>query len=152
MEYSHDDAGLLRQPIGFWAWAAYDAVVTRTGGALAGMGTTQPQWWILAYLARTVGPTARAEVYETLRGYLAVGEEKLAEELATTVSRGWVAEDGEGRVSLTPEGRAFQASAAALQQELWAERHAGITDEAYLTTLKVLQRIIHNTGGKAWHL
>lgn len=32
-----------------------------------------------------------------------------------------------------------------------AEIHEGISDEEYLLTLKVLQRMIHNTGGKAWH-
>lgn len=38
MEYSHDDAELIRQPIGYWSWAAYDAIVRRTRGALAGLG------------------------------------------------------------------------------------------------------------------
>jgi hypothetical protein len=38
-----------------------------------------------------------------------------------------------------------------LQDEQWAERHAGVSDEEYLTTLKVLQRFVHNTGGRAWH-
>ncbi len=32
-----------------------------------------------------------------------------------------------------------------LQGELWAERHAGVSGEEYLTTLKVLQRFIRKT-------
>lgn len=31
------------------------------------------------------------------------------------------------------------------------QAHDGISDEEYLVTLKVLQRMIHNVGGEAWH-
>ncbi|MER7520802.1 MarR family winged helix-turn-helix transcriptional regulator [Streptomyces sp. NPDC126499] len=151
MQYSHDDAELIRQPIGYWSWAAYDAVVSRTRAALAGIGTTQPQWWVLAQVARAESPRTREEVTRVLSGYLRTGATTMEEEIDTTVARGWITEDGAGRLSLTPEGRAFFEKAAALQDELWAERHAGISDEEYLTTLKVLQRFIHNTGGRAWH-
>ncbi|MFF5972360.1 MarR family winged helix-turn-helix transcriptional regulator [Streptomyces sp. NPDC012769] len=151
MQYSHDDAELIKQPIGYWSWAAYDAVVTRTRGALAELGTTQPQWWILARLARAEKPLTREEVSRTLRGYLRTGAETMEEEIDTTIARGWTTETPEGHLTLTPDGRAFFDKAAALQDELWAERHAGISDEEYLTTLKVLQRFIHNTGGRAWH-
>ncbi|GAA3172863.1 MULTISPECIES: MarR family winged helix-turn-helix transcriptional regulator [Streptomyces] len=151
MEYSHTDAELIRQPIGYWSWAAYDAVVTRIRGALAELGTTQPQWWVLAQVAGAEEGRMRDEVSRLLRNYLATGDAAMAEQIDTTVARGWIAEDAGGRLTLTPEGRAFHAQAAALQEELWAERHAGISDEEYRTTLKVLQRFIHNTGGRAWH-
>jgi DNA-binding MarR family transcriptional regulator len=163
MEYSHDDPGLLRQPIGYWSWAAYKAVVTRTRGALAEIGTTQPQWWVLARVAHADGGTSRDEVTAVLRGYLDEGEDTVRSEIDRTIALGWITEetgkaedeDGdeaeEGRLSLTAEGRAFFERAAAVQAELRAERHAGISDEEYLTTLKVLQRFIHNTGGHAWH-
>ncbi|MFD9522539.1 MarR family transcriptional regulator [Streptomyces sp. NPDC059979] len=151
MEYSHDDAELIQQPIGYWSWAAYDAVVTRTRGALAGIGTTQPQWWILAQVPQASEAKTRGEVTGILRGYLAVGGEMVAEEIDTTIARGWITQDAEERLGITTEGREFFDKAAALQKELWAERHAGISDEEYLATLKVLQRFIHNTGGRAWH-
>ncbi|MEV7506816.1 MarR family transcriptional regulator [Streptomyces sp. NPDC090085] len=151
MEYSHSDAELVRQPIGYWSWAAYDAVVTRTRGALAGIGTTQPQWWVLAQVAGAREPRTREEVTEVLKGYLAVGGPALDEEIDTTVVRGWITEDAAGRLGITPDGREFHRRAAALQKELWDERHEGISDEEYVTTLKVLQRFVHNTGGRAWH-
>jgi hypothetical protein len=72
-------------------------------------------------------------------------------EIDETITRGWITEDAEGRLGITTEGKAFYATAAALQDELRAERHAGISDADYVTTLKVLQRFIHNTGGHAWH-
>ncbi|WP_405791187.1 MarR family winged helix-turn-helix transcriptional regulator [Streptomyces sp. NBC_00029] len=152
MEYSHDDAELIRQPIGYWSWAAYDAVVNRTRGALAELGTTQPQWWILARVALAGDEVrTRDEVTGTLRGYLAVGDQALSEELDTVIVRGWITQDAEGRLEMTAEGREFFDRAATLQKHLWDERHAGISDEEYLATLKVLQRFIHNVGGQAWH-
>ncbi|MEU4118220.1 MarR family winged helix-turn-helix transcriptional regulator [Kitasatospora sp. NPDC028055] len=151
MEYSHSDAELIKQPIGYWSWAAYKAVVSRTRGALAELGTTQPQWWVLAQLARAEGPRTREDVSAVLRDYLDTGRDALDAEIDATVERGWVAESAGGPLVLTSEGREFFDRAAALQGELWAERHAGISDEEYLTTLKVLQRFVHNTGGQAWH-
>ncbi|CAL9453650.1 hypothetical protein SUDANB58_02503 [Streptomyces sp. enrichment culture] len=151
MQYSHSDAELLRQPIGYWSWAAYKAVVTRTRTALAEIGITQPQWWVLAQVAGADTVKTRDEVSRLLRNYLDTGPQAMEAEIDATIARGWITEDAGGRLDVTPEGRAFYDRAAALQDDLWAERHAGISDEEYLTTLKVLQRFIHNTGGRAWH-
>jgi hypothetical protein len=151
VEYSHNDAELIQQPIGYWSWAAFKAVVTRTRGALAGIGTTQPQWWVLAQVARADTVKTRDEVSRLLSNYLDTGSQTMEWEIDTTIAQGWITEDSEGRLSITAEGSAFYDKAAVLQDELWAERHAGISDEEYLTTLKVLQRFIHNTGGRAWH-
>ncbi|MFA3876460.1 MarR family winged helix-turn-helix transcriptional regulator [Streptomyces sp. MMCC 100] len=151
MDYSHTDAELIRQPIGYWSWAAYKAVVTRTRAALAELGTTQPQWWVLAQVARADTPKTGAEISHLLRNYLDTGPEAMESEIDATIKAGWIVQDPDGRLSLTPEGRAFFEQAAALQDDLWTERHAGVSDEEYLTTMKVLQRFIHNTGGRAWH-
>ncbi|MET9084065.1 MarR family winged helix-turn-helix transcriptional regulator [Streptomyces sp. NPDC004237] len=151
MEYSHSDAELIRQPIGYWSWAAFKAVVDRTRAALAGIGVTQPQWWVLAQVARAEEVRTRAEVSGILRNYLDTGPEGMESEIDTVIARGWITEDAEGRLRITGEGRAFFDAAAAVQDKLRAERHAGISDEEYLVTLKVLQRFIHNTGGQAWH-
>ncbi|MEU0387106.1 MarR family winged helix-turn-helix transcriptional regulator [Streptomyces chartreusis] len=151
MEYSHNDAELIQQPIGYWSWAAFKAVVSRTQAALAEIGTTQPQWWVLAQVARADTVRSRHEVSRLLENYLDTGSEAMEREIDRTIAQGWITEDSEGRLTITEEGRAFYGKAAALQSELWAERHAGISDEEYLTTLKVLQRFIHNTGGRAWH-
>ncbi|MEU0965479.1 MarR family transcriptional regulator [Streptomyces sp. NPDC005917] len=151
MEYSYSDAELMRQPIGYWSWAAYKAVVTRARAALAEVGTSQPQWWILAQVAGADGARTRAEVSRILRGYLDSGPEVLEEEIDSTIVHGWITEDTGGVLNLTDEGRTFYGKAAAVQAGLEAERRAGISDEEYLITLKVLQRFIHNTGGSAWH-
>ncbi|WP_413803317.1 MarR family winged helix-turn-helix transcriptional regulator [Streptomyces iranensis] len=151
MEYSHSDAELIKQPIGYWSWAAYKAVVSRIQAALAGVGVTQPQWWVIAQVARADAVKTRGEVSGLLRNYLDAGPEVMEAEIDRTIALGWITEDAEGRLGITEEGRALYDKAAALQGELWAERHAGISDEEYLTTMKVLQRFIHNTGGHGWH-
>lgn len=148
MQYTHADAELVQQPIGYWSWAAYKAVIDRTRAALAGIGTTQPQWWVLNQVAGA--PKARDEVSALLRNYLDTGQE-MEPEIDETIARGWITQTPDGHLTLTADGRAFYEKAAALQTDLWTERHAGISDEEYLTTMKVLQRFIHNTGGKAWH-
>ncbi|MFG2977144.1 MarR family winged helix-turn-helix transcriptional regulator [Streptomyces sp. NPDC048331] len=151
MEYSHNDAELVRQPIGYWSWAASDAVVTRIRAVLAGIGTTQPQAWILSRIAGAEPPPTRDGVTGVLSGYAAAGIDDLDEEIDATVARGWVTQDADGHLELTPQGEDFHARVTRTQAELWQERHRGISDEEYVLTLKVLQRFIHNTGGKAWH-
>ncbi|MFE9450181.1 MarR family winged helix-turn-helix transcriptional regulator [Streptomyces sp. NPDC006739] len=151
MDYSHSDTDLIKQPIGYWSWAAHKAVIARTRAALAEIGITQPQWWALAQVARADTVKTRDEVSRLLQNYLDAGPETMESEIDTIIAQGWITEDAEGCLGITAEGGAFYDKAAALQDQLWAERHAGISDEEYLTTLKVLQRFIHNTGGRAWH-
>lgn len=148
--YSHSDEDLVDQPIGYWASAAGDAVVHHIRTMLAESGLTQPQWWILNQLL-TSDDRERAEVVGILRGYLDVGDGKLHHDIDALRDRGLLAEEADGRIRLTDEGRALRESAAVRQQKLRAEIHAGIPDEEYVRTLKVLQRMIHNVGGAAWH-
>ncbi|WP_345583619.1 MarR family transcriptional regulator, partial [Streptomyces prasinosporus] len=115
MQYSHHDTELIQQPIGYWSWAAFKAVVTRTRAALAGIGLTQPQWWVLAQVARADTVKTRDEVSRLLRNYLDTGSETMEQEIDRTVAQGWITEDSEGRLSITAEGRALYDKAAALQ-------------------------------------
>lgn len=86
----------------------------------------------------------------TLRGYLNVGD-SLEPEIDTLIVEGLVTQDAATRLRLTPEGDALRAKAAERVGRALADIHAGITDEEYVAALKVLQRIIHNVGGTAWH-
>ncbi|MDF6019237.1 MarR family winged helix-turn-helix transcriptional regulator [Streptomyces sp. JH34] len=151
MDYSHDDAGLARQPIGYWSWAAHEATVTHIRAALAEHGLTQPPWWVLNQLteADELG-RPRAEVVAMLRGYLNVGD-SLEPEIDALVAKGLVTEDPTTRLRLTAEGHALRAEAFERVSGASAEIHAGIPDEEFVAALKVLQRMIHNVGGKAWH-
>lgn len=151
MNHSHNDAELIKQPIGYWSSAAGEAVVTRIRTALQEeLGITQPQWWVLNQVASSERGKTREEVTAVLQGYLDGGA-ALGPEIDTTVQHGWITEDPQDRLRATAEGKQLYDEAASLQDRLWAERHEGISDEDYLTTLKVLRRMIHNVGGTAWH-
>lgn len=151
MDYSHSDSELIKQPVGYWSWAAHDAVVSYIRAGLSRLGLTQPQWWVLNQLADggERGRT-REEVTAVLGGYLAIGD-ALGPETDALLDRGLIALGEDGHLRLTGEGRAVYERAAALQRENRARIHEGVPDEEYLVTLKVLQRMIHNVGGKAWH-
>ncbi|MEN8653691.1 MarR family winged helix-turn-helix transcriptional regulator [Streptomyces sp. 21So2-11] len=149
MEYTHDDTGLARQPIGYWAPSAGRAAVTHIRSALAELGLNQPQWWVLSRLTEHPDGQPRAEVTAFLQGYMDEGT-TLDGDITSLVSHGLVDEDGP-RLRITAEGSELQARTAARQRELREEIHAGIPDEDYVRTIKVLQRMIHNVGAEAWH-
>ncbi|SCE11699.1 DNA-binding transcriptional regulator, MarR family [Streptomyces sp. BpilaLS-43] len=151
MDYSHDDAGLARQPIGYWSWAAHVATVGHIRAALAEHGLTQPPWWVLNQLVEAgEAGRPRAEVVATLRGYLDVGD-TLEPEIDTLIAQGHVTQDPAGRLRLTAEGHTLRTEAYERVGRATAEIHTGIRDEEFVAALKVLQRMIHNVGGKAWH-
>lgn len=148
--YSHSDEELINQPIGYWATAAGEAVVHHIRTMLAEAGLTQPQWWILNQI-NTADGRDKAEVVATLRGYLSVGDNSLHHNISALHDRALLTEDTDGRLRITDEGRRLRDDTAARQQKTRAEIHEGIPDEEYIRTLKVLQRMIHNVGGEAWH-
>lgn len=150
--YSHSDAELINQPIGYWSSAAGTAVVHHIRTHLAELGLTQPQWWVMGQLHDAPeGGRGRDEVVGVLRGYLDTGDGALLHDISALHDRGLITEDTAGRIALTNEGRALRERAAERQKEILAEIHEGITEEDYVRTLKVLQRMIHNVGGAAWH-
>ncbi|OKI04798.1 transcriptional regulator [Streptomyces sp. CB02923] len=150
MEYSHNDAELAGQPIGYWAWAAHTAAVTHIRAGLARHGVSQPQWWVLNQLAGHADGRDRAEVTGLLKGYLAAGTDTLTADIDALGRRGLLSPDGD-RLHITAEGADVHARCAALQKEMRATIHDGISDEEYVRTLKVLQRMIHNVGGTMRH-
>ncbi len=151
MQFSHPDAELAGQPIGYWSWAAHKAAVGHIREALAEHGVSQPQWWVLAQLAGSEDGRTREELADLLSPYLDVGRPLMEAEMDGVVAAGWADQDGAERLRLTPEGAAFHAELAALQSSLRARIHTGIPDEEYVRTLKVLQRMIHNVGGRYRH-
>ncbi|WP_369216771.1 MarR family winged helix-turn-helix transcriptional regulator [Streptomyces flavofungini] len=149
--YSHSDTALVDQPIGYWSSAAGSAVVHHIRAHLAELGLTQPQWWVLAQLADARDGRDRTEVVTLLRGYLDTGDGALLHDIGALHDRGLITEDAAGRIALTDEGHALRSRAAERQKKVRAEIHEGITDDEYVRALKVLQRMIHNVGGTAWH-
>ncbi|EST34102.1 hypothetical protein N566_18880 [Streptomycetaceae bacterium MP113-05] len=150
MQYSHVDSELPRQPVGYWAWAAQDAVVTYIRANLAEYDVTQPQWWVLSQCAADEYGRTRDELHSVLKGYLAIGA-TLQREIDALMDRGLLAVGYGGRLRLTSEGESVRRRCAERQTDMRARIHDGIPEADYVITLKVLQRMIHNVGGEAWH-
>jgi hypothetical protein len=149
MKFSDPDDELVRQPIGYWSWAAYKSVVGYIRKNLATVGLTQPQWWVLNQLGDPVGAHSREGLTQLLRGYLDVGDE-LQVDIDDLIARNLIVDDGD-RTSMTADGERVLAAAREVQRVVQAQIHDGVTDQQMLTTMKVLQQMIHNTDGRFWH-
>ncbi|WP_078965453.1 MarR family winged helix-turn-helix transcriptional regulator [Streptomyces aureocirculatus] len=148
---SHSDADLVTQPIGYWSSAAGKAVVHHIRTMLAENGLTQPQWWVLNQVDGHPEGRDRKEVVEVLRGYLEFGEGPLHHDIDALIRRGLLTEDVDGPLHITEEGAQLRGRVAALQGKTRGETHEGIDDAEYVRALKVLQRMIYNVDGQAWH-
>ncbi|WP_137993439.1 MarR family winged helix-turn-helix transcriptional regulator [Streptomyces vilmorinianum] len=146
MTYSHDDAELVNQPIGYWTWAANKTLTAYVRGRLAAIGITQPQWWVLHQVLHSETGATRDEVITAQQANLDVGA-GLAPDIDLLVERKLLVADAAGRLRITEEGRALHQRAAETQRANRERVHAGIPDEEYLITLKVLQRMMGNAGG-----
>lgn len=147
MTYSHEDEELVKQPIGYWTWAANKTLSAFVRGRLAAIGITQPQWWVLHQVLYGEDGATRDEVITAQQANLDVGAAGLAPDINLLTERTLLVLDADGRLQITDDGRALHAHAARTQRAGREHVHAGITDEEYLITLKVLQRMIRNAGG-----
>ncbi|GLW10443.1 hypothetical protein Misp01_55710 [Microtetraspora sp. NBRC 13810] len=148
MEYT--DAELARQPIGYWSGAAHRAIIACIRGELAALGLSQPQYWVLRYLsAGDLSPDGQgltlAELTDRVRTYLG-DRDDLEADVADLLERGWITRDAGHRLWITEAGKEAHARGKAHAPGLRARIHDGIDDADYVTTLKVLRRMIRNVG------
>lgn len=149
---SHSDAELVNQPIGYWSSAAGKAVVHHIRTMLAEHGLTQPQWWILNQVDGHDAGRDRGAVVEVLRGYLEFDEGALHHDIDALIGRGLLAQEtAADPLRITEAGAALRQRVMAHQQRTREEIHEGIDDAEYVRALKVLQRMIYNVDGQAWH-
>lgn len=136
------------QPIGFWTARAGDAIRNRIRAALAEVGVSQPEWWLLQQISLHPAGADRAETIEKI-GHNDTPD-AIVEAIASARDKGWIIESNL-RLTFTPKGEAQFRRAADVQQMLQDERMQGIGQDEYVTTIRVLQRTIQNVGGDAWH-
>ncbi|MFK0248601.1 MarR family transcriptional regulator [Amycolatopsis azurea] len=145
------DVELAGQPAAYWTGVAYEALIAYTRARQAEKGYTQPQFWLLRNLsANDVSPDGRgmtlAELRTAMVSYLRP-EDDLAAEAEALLERGWLTRDTEHRLWLTKEGEQARVDLARNAPAIRAALHDGIDDADYVTTVKVLQRLIRNAGG-----
>ncbi|MEU9592558.1 MarR family transcriptional regulator [Streptomyces sp. NPDC048219] len=145
------DAELAGQPAAYWTGVAYEALIAYTRARQAEKGYTQPQFWLLRNLSvNDLSPDGEgrtlAELREAMSSYIRP-EDDLAAEAEGLLGRGRLTRDTVGRLWLTPEGEQARVDLARNAPAIRAALHAGIDDADYVTTVKVLQRLIRNAGG-----
>ncbi|QES47281.1 transposase [Streptomyces venezuelae] len=145
------DAELAGQPAAYWTGVAYEALISYTRARMTEKGYTQPQFWLLRNLSvNDISPDGEGmtlpELREAMVSYIRP-EDDLAVEAEGLLERGWLTRDAEDRLWLTAEGEQARVDLARNAPAIRAALHEGIDDADYVTTLKVLQRLIRNAGG-----
>lgn len=138
---------LAAQPVGYWSGAVHRAVVNRLRDVLAGIDVTQSQWWVLTRVDTGDGLT-REDIVAQLTE-VAETPHEVPRAVDQLLHRGWVETDDARRLRLTDFGRAAQGRIKELVTGLRAEVHEGISDEDYVTALRVMRRMIGNIESAA---
>ncbi|GAA3864121.1 MarR family transcriptional regulator [Streptomyces sedi] len=147
------DAELASQPAAYWTGVAYEALIAYIRARQVEKGYTQPQFWLLRNLSRNdISPDGEGmtlpELRQAMTSYIRP-EDDLAAEAEVLLGRGWLTRDTEDRLWLTEEGEQARVDIAGAAPAIRAVLHEGVDDADYVTTVKVLQRLIHNAGGTA---
>ncbi|MDN3262749.1 MarR family transcriptional regulator [Streptomyces sp. CSDS2] len=145
------DAQLAAEPAAYWTKIAYEALIAFIRARQAELGFTQPGYWLLRHLSEhDLSADGRgmtlAELRRTMSTYLRP-EDDLAAEAETLLERGRLTRDGDGRLWITAAGEEARATLKRHAPAIRDHIHQGISDADYVTTVKVLQRMIRNTGG-----
>ncbi|MET7303292.1 MarR family transcriptional regulator [Embleya sp. NPDC005575] len=145
------DAELAAQPAAYWTGVAYEALISFTRARQAELGFTQPQYWLLRNLSKNdISPDGHGmtipELRQAMSSYLRP-EDDLRAEANVLLERGWLTEDTRGRLWIAESGEQARVDLKEHAPAIRARIHEGIDDADYVTTLKVLQRMIRNTGG-----
>ncbi|WP_405639190.1 MarR family winged helix-turn-helix transcriptional regulator [Streptomyces uncialis] len=140
------DDMLAGQPIGYWSGQAHAVVTRHLRDAMAEIDVTQPQYWVLNSVKYSSAAPSCDDVAAQLLP-LADGPHDIPRVVAQLLHRGWLRTDPGNLLYLTDAGEAARVRLRELVTELRAVVHDGISDEEYVAALKVLRRMISNSGG-----
>ncbi|MFH8978608.1 MarR family transcriptional regulator [Streptomyces sp. NPDC017890] len=144
------DAELAGQPAAYWTGVAYEALIAYTRAQQAEKGYTQPQFWLLRNLSRNdISPDGQGMTLAALQAAMSSyirAEDNLEAEAEALLERGWLTRDAQHRFWLTDAGEQARVDLARNAPAIRAALHRGIDDADYVTTVKVLQQLIRNTG------
>jgi len=133
---------LQERPIGYWLKHLDRLIEQASERALAEEHLTRRHWQIMNVLRKSpLGPAALADALRPFWGPGAITLDLATSELA---GRGWLTRDGAGQYALGPAG---EAAHAAVQEKIYGIRAQflmGLTEDDYLHTVLMLQRMAAN--------
>jgi DNA-binding MarR family transcriptional regulator len=131
-------------PIGYWLKRLDRAIDGALDHTLAAEDLTRRHWQTMNILHE--GPSDAHALAEALRPFWSQGAITLDEVLSDLERRALVVNDG-GRYALTAAGKATRAKIAGHVDVTRRRLVDGITQEEYLATVEVLQRMAANLEG-----
>jgi DNA-binding MarR family transcriptional regulator len=131
-----------RRPIGYWLKHLDRLIDQAFERALDADGLTRRHWQVLHTLA--AGPTTTTALTAGLQPFVQ-GESMTIEVILTDfLDRGWVRSVPDGRVEISERGRAAHEAALQRVSETRQALRSGITDDEYVTVIRILQRMASN--------
>jgi DNA-binding MarR family transcriptional regulator len=137
-------------PIGYWLKQVDNLLTEEINKAQATHGVSRSEWQVLNMLKETSGAN-REQIFETMRTF--VDSSSFNDIMTSLVERGWVerrkgATNGVEEFQLTKEGQRRHEAIFATQKQVRQRAMAGISEEEYVTVIRVLRQIVSNLGGK----
>lgn len=129
------------RPIGYWLKRADNLLTEQINKAQTENGVTRSEWQVLNLLMEN-GRATHAHLFNTMSTFIDSGE--LDTILNNLMERGWVQTDQDATFALTEAGRQQHAIILARQKEVRQRAMQGISQEEYLTVLRVLERLVNN--------
>jgi hypothetical protein len=131
-----------RRPIGYWLKHLDRLIDQAFERALDTDGLTRRHWQVLNTLG--AGPTTNAALTAALQPFVQ-GESMTIEVIITDfLDRGWVRNVPNGGVEISERGRAAHEAAMQRVAETRQALRCGITDDEYVTVIRILQRMASN--------
>jgi hypothetical protein len=136
------------RPIGFWLKLVDRLIDEQFAATLEEHGVTRRQWQLLNVLAQ--GPATVAQLDAAVAPFLAPATEgataeSSVEHLGELIESGWV-DATPTSYELTPRGEAALERLGLVVAEQRTLSTRGVTEEEYLTTVSVLERVARNLG------
>lgn len=134
---------MAARPIGYWIKELHRRIEARLDDDLAASGLIRRDWQILNSLAD--GPRSAEDVRDGLAPFWNDPSE-WGNHLAQLVDRGDIADDS-GTLTLTEAGRTTHHQAFTLISKRRRDMLDGITDDQYMETVRLLEKMAENMAG-----
>jgi DNA-binding MarR family transcriptional regulator len=131
-----------RRPIGYWLKHLDRLIDQAFERALDADGLTRRQWQVLNTLA--AGPTTNAALTAALQPFVQGDSMAIEVVINDFLGRGWVRNVPDGGVEISERGRAAHEAAMQRVAETRQALRRGITEDEYVSVIRILQRMASN--------
>jgi DNA-binding MarR family transcriptional regulator len=131
-----------RRPIGYWLKHLDRLIDEAFERALDADGLTRRHWQVLNTLA--AGPSTAAALTAALQPFVQEDAKAVEVIINDFFDRGWVRNVPDGGVEISERGRAVHEAAMKRVAETRQDLRRGITDDEYVSVVRILQRMASN--------